>query len=131
MQSITRHTMPTTQTANQKRSHLQNDDEVTVVHKRERRRQIRLLPSRPSNVVCPALRLALQKKTLPFHLTLRTAERAGFRACKRCQPKGLGFREEQAKAVARACALIETSEELPDLETRRKRRAESVLLPSG
>ena len=44
------------------------------------------------------------------------AERAGFRPCKRCRPDGTAVRERRAAAVARACRLIETAEETPDLD---------------
>ena len=43
------------------------------------------------------------------------AEAAGFRACKRCDPKGDRARLH-AEAVAAACALIEASETIPSLE---------------
>jgi AraC family transcriptional regulator of adaptative response/methylated-DNA-[protein]-cysteine methyltransferase len=43
------------------------------------------------------------------------AEQAGFRACKRCDPKGERARIAQA-VVQDACAFIEASEELPSLD---------------
>ena len=43
------------------------------------------------------------------------AERAGFRACKRCQPDGLALAEEYAVKVAAACRAIESSEVAPSL----------------
>src|SRR4029077_1575423 len=42
--------------------------------------------------------------------------RAGFRACKRCRPNAQGPIEQQADAIARACALIETAETMPGLD---------------
>lgn len=43
------------------------------------------------------------------------AEAAGFRACKRCDPKGARA-ALQAEAVAAACAMIEAAESIPSLE---------------
>jgi AraC family transcriptional regulator, regulatory protein of adaptative response / methylated-DNA-[protein]-cysteine methyltransferase len=65
---------------------------------------------RPS---CSA-RLA-QRENVQFHTTCEEADRAGFRPCKRCRPNGVGFAEQRAAAIARACRLIETAEELPNL----------------
>lgn len=39
------------------------------------------------------------------------AEKAGFRACKRCRPTEPPLAERQAAAIARACRLIEAAEE--------------------
>ncbi len=44
------------------------------------------------------------------------AERAGFRACKRCRPAGASPAEERLAAVVRACRLIETEPEPPHLD---------------
>jgi len=56
---------------------------------------------RPS---CPA-RLA-RRENVRFHLTPKEAERAGFRACKRCKPNGPSAHVEPAAMVAQACKLI-------------------------
>ncbi len=64
--------------------------------------------------VCAA-RLAL-RKNVAFHDTCEAAERAGFRACKRCRPKAASLQEHHAKIVAKACRLIERAEEAPNLE---------------
>jgi AraC family transcriptional regulator, regulatory protein of adaptative response / methylated-DNA-[protein]-cysteine methyltransferase len=56
---------------------------------------------RPS---CPA-RLA-RRENVAFHLTPKDAERAGFRACKRCKPNDPSAHGEQAAMVATACKLI-------------------------
>src|SRR5689334_22665830 len=45
-----------------------------------------------------------------------TAEQAGFRPCKRCQPAGPGLAETYAEKVAAACRAIETSENPPTLD---------------
>ena len=67
---------------------------------------------RPS---CPASRPAL-RRNVAFHGSPEEAEAAGFRACKRCSPKGPTRAEEHAAAVARACRAIETAEEPPALD---------------
>jgi AraC family transcriptional regulator of adaptative response/methylated-DNA-[protein]-cysteine methyltransferase len=67
---------------------------------------------RPS---CPS-RSAL-RKNVRFHASCADAEAAGFRACKRCRPGEAGLAAERAAAVAKACRLIESAEDLPDLET--------------
>jgi AraC family transcriptional regulator, regulatory protein of adaptative response / methylated-DNA-[protein]-cysteine methyltransferase len=51
-----------------------------------------------------------------FHETCEEAEKAGFRPCKRCQPKQPSLQEQHAEVVARACQLIADSEEAPGLE---------------
>ena len=61
---------------------------------------------RPS---CPA-RLA-RRENVAFHLTPKDAERAGFRACKRCKPNDPSAHGEQAAIVAKACKLIVDAEE--------------------
>lgn len=66
---------------------------------------------RPS---CTA-RLAL-RKNVAFHDSWEAAERAGFRACKRCQPNGKALSEEYAGKVAAACRMIETADEAPALD---------------
>jgi len=58
---------------------------------------------------CPA-RLARRENVL-FHPTLKEAERAGFRACKRCKPNDPSAHSEHAANVAKACKLIVDSEE--------------------
>ena len=61
-----------------------------------------------------AARLA-RRENVQFHASCEAAERAGFRACKRCQPNGRSLAEEYAAKVATACRTIETAEELPGL----------------
>ena len=60
-------------------------------------------PARPENVA--------------FHDSCEQAEAAGFRACLRCQPKAPPLAERRAQAVARACRLIETAQDEPDLDS--------------
>jgi AraC family transcriptional regulator, regulatory protein of adaptative response / methylated-DNA-[protein]-cysteine methyltransferase len=63
---------------------------------------------------CPA-RQALRKH-VAFHASPEEAERAGFRACKRCRPKGPTLVDEYAATVAKACRALETEEEAPTLD---------------
>lgn len=64
---------------------------------------------------CPA-RHAHRRNVLFFD-TCAEAEAAGFRPCLRCHPTGPTPAERDAAAIARACRLIESSDELPDLDT--------------
>jgi AraC family transcriptional regulator, regulatory protein of adaptative response / methylated-DNA-[protein]-cysteine methyltransferase len=61
-------------------------------------------PSRPAN-----------PKNVQLHDTLEEARATGFRPCKRCHPDGLSADAENAAIVARACRLIDQSEEEPSL----------------
>ena len=63
---------------------------------------------------CPA-RMAL-RKNVAFHPSPEAAERAGFRACKRCWPRGPRLAAAHAAAVARACRAIENAESAPPLD---------------
>jgi AraC family transcriptional regulator, regulatory protein of adaptative response / methylated-DNA-[protein]-cysteine methyltransferase len=63
-----------------------------------------------------AARLA-RRENVDFHLTCADAERAGFRPCKRCRPNEAGLAERHAAAVAKACALIDEADEMPNLDT--------------
>jgi AraC family transcriptional regulator of adaptative response/methylated-DNA-[protein]-cysteine methyltransferase len=62
---------------------------------------------------CPS-RPPLRRNTR-FFADVPGAEAAGFRACKRCDPKGERARLH-ADAVAAACAMIEAAEAMPSLE---------------
>ena len=61
-----------------------------------------------------AARLA-RRENVSFHPTCAAAERAGFRACKRCRPNEASQAERQAETVRRACRLIDTAEDAPAL----------------
>ncbi|HET6522359.1 MAG TPA: bifunctional transcriptional activator/DNA repair enzyme AdaA, partial [Geminicoccaceae bacterium] len=61
---------------------------------------------------CPSRRPA--RRHVELFATCRDAERAGFRACKRCRPAAAGG-DERVAAIRRACALIEAAEEPPSL----------------
>jgi AraC family transcriptional regulator of adaptative response/methylated-DNA-[protein]-cysteine methyltransferase len=66
-------------------------------------------PSCPSRTANP--------KNVQLHETLASAKATGFRPCKRCNPDGPSIDAENAALVAKACRLIEGSEEEPSLET--------------
>ncbi len=51
-----------------------------------------------------------------FHATTADAERAGFRACKRCKPDQASLAERNAALITDACRLIETAETPPTLD---------------
>jgi len=50
-----------------------------------------------------------------FHATREDAERAGFRACKRCKPDQAALGEQHAALVTAACRWIEAEENAPTL----------------
>lgn len=65
-------------------------------------------PSCPSRIASP--------KNVQLHDTLASAKATGFRPCKRCNPDGPSIETENAALVAKACRIIEESEEEPSLE---------------
>src|SRR5215468_12302604 len=65
-------------------------------------------PSCPSRTANP--------NNVQLHDTLEDAKATGFRPCKRCTPDGLSVAAKNAGLVARACRLIERSEEIPSLD---------------
>ena len=67
---------------------------------------------------CPSPRPL--RKNVRFFRTVAEAEAAGFRACKRCDPKGERARLAQ-DVVRDACAFIEASDDMPSLEALAKR----------
>jgi len=66
-------------------------------------------PSCPSRTANP--------KNVQLHDTLESAKATGFRPCKRCNPDGPSIEAENAALVAKACRIIEESEEEASLET--------------
>jgi AraC family transcriptional regulator of adaptative response/methylated-DNA-[protein]-cysteine methyltransferase len=56
-----------------------------------------------------------RREHVRFHATCQEAEAAGFRPCRRCRPDERALADRHAAAVARACRLIETAEEMPGL----------------
>ena len=63
---------------------------------------------------CPS-RLA-NPKNVQLHDSLKSARATGFRPCRRCNPDGLSVDAENAALAAKACRIIEDSEEEPSLE---------------
>ena len=55
-------------------------------------------------------------KNVQLHDNLESAKATGFRPCKRCNPDGASADAENAALVAKACRIIEASEEEPSLE---------------
>ncbi len=66
---------------------------------------------RPSCAARPALRA-----NVSFHASVVAAVAAGFRPCKRCRPDEPPKAERNAAIVAKACQMIEDSDETPLLE---------------
>jgi AraC family transcriptional regulator, regulatory protein of adaptative response / methylated-DNA-[protein]-cysteine methyltransferase len=64
-------------------------------------------PSCPSRTANP--------KNVGIHDTLEEARAAGFRPCKRCNPDGQSLESAHGDLVAKACRIIEESEEEPSL----------------
>jgi AraC family transcriptional regulator, regulatory protein of adaptative response / methylated-DNA-[protein]-cysteine methyltransferase len=58
---------------------------------------------------CPARRP--KREHVVFYASATAAEAAGFRPCKRCTPNVAGGRARRAEIAAKACRLIEASEE--------------------
>jgi len=65
-------------------------------------------PSCPSRTANP--------KNVGLHDTIESARATGFRPCRRCNPDGPSLKSENAALVARACRIIEGSEEELSLE---------------
>ena len=65
---------------------------------------------RPSCASRPA-----KRENVSFFLTVAEAEKAGYRACKRCRPDRLGAPDPQVEVIRRACERIEQAEEAPKL----------------
>jgi AraC family transcriptional regulator of adaptative response/methylated-DNA-[protein]-cysteine methyltransferase len=66
---------------------------------------------RPS---CPSR--GANPRNVRIHDSLESARATGCRPCKRCRPDGPSLEAENASLVAKACAMIEDSEEEPSLD---------------
>jgi len=66
---------------------------------------------RPSCAARPA-----RPENVQFHSSCEDAERAGFRACKRCKPNQPPLVEQHAAKVTEICRLIEAAETAPALD---------------
>jgi AraC family transcriptional regulator, regulatory protein of adaptative response / methylated-DNA-[protein]-cysteine methyltransferase len=65
-------------------------------------------PSCPSRTANP--------RNVQLYDTLAAAKATGFRPCKRCNPDGRSLEAENAAIAAKACRLIESSEETLSLD---------------
>src|SRR6202161_1061062 len=65
-------------------------------------------PSCPSRTANP--------KNVQLHDTLESAKATGCRPCRRCNPDGPSVDANNAALVAKACRVIENSDEEPSLE---------------
>jgi AraC family transcriptional regulator of adaptative response/methylated-DNA-[protein]-cysteine methyltransferase len=54
-------------------------------------------------------------ENVQYFETCQAAEKAGYRACKRCKPRQPSIAAENATKIAEACRLIERSKETPSL----------------
>ena len=59
---------------------------------------------------------AARPENVTFHANATAAQRAGFRACKRCKPDEPALAERRAMMVAELCRLIDRSDEAPSLD---------------
>ncbi|WP_104202841.1 bifunctional DNA-binding transcriptional regulator/O6-methylguanine-DNA methyltransferase Ada [Billgrantia saliphila] len=57
-----------------------------------------------------------RRENAEFHADAAAAEQAGYRPCQRCRPQELSLTQRHVQSVAKACRLIETSDELPSLD---------------
>ncbi|MBB5330396.1 bifunctional transcriptional activator/DNA repair enzyme AdaA [Tunturiibacter gelidoferens] len=55
-------------------------------------------------------------ENVQYHLSCEDAEKAGFRACKRCKPDRIGLAAENSLKIAKVCRLIERSEQVLTLK---------------
>jgi AraC family transcriptional regulator, regulatory protein of adaptative response / methylated-DNA-[protein]-cysteine methyltransferase len=96
------------------------DDRWAAVMGRDRRADgIFYYSVRTTGVYCRpscAARRA-RRENVRFHATRQEAEAAGFRPCQRCRPHEPALAAQQASAVAKACRLIETAEDMPNLDS--------------
>jgi AraC family transcriptional regulator, regulatory protein of adaptative response / methylated-DNA-[protein]-cysteine methyltransferase len=59
---------------------------------------------------------AAKRENVSFYATAEAAQRAGYRACKRCRPDRLGAPDPKVEAVRLACKQIASAEEAPSLK---------------
>ena len=72
---------------------------------------------RSTGVYCrPSCGARLPKAAnVEFYATAEAAERAGFRACKRCRPNRMSLLEDHSSTVSQACRSIEVAGSVPKL----------------
>jgi AraC family transcriptional regulator of adaptative response/methylated-DNA-[protein]-cysteine methyltransferase len=59
---------------------------------------------------------APRPENVAFHESVSAAERAGFRACKRCTPGQPSLAERHASQVAELCRFIQSADHVPSLD---------------
>lgn len=95
-----------------------DDQRYAAIQRRDRAQDgVFVFGVRTTGVYCRpscAARLA-RRENVSFHPTCAAAERAGFRACKRCRPNEASQAERQAETVRRACRLLNADEDVPAL----------------
>jgi AraC family transcriptional regulator, regulatory protein of adaptative response / methylated-DNA-[protein]-cysteine methyltransferase len=107
-----------TRTAAARSTDVENDPRWAIVRARDPRGDGEFFYSvkttgvycRPSCAARPA-----RPENVAFHETRVAAERAGFRACKRCKPDQPPLAERQAKTIAELCRWIDRTETVPTL----------------
>ncbi len=55
-------------------------------------------------------------RNVRFYATVEAAERAGFRACRRCQPNQPTRAQQNAAKIAQVCRAIEAAQSVPNLD---------------
>lgn len=101
------------------RRYSSDDERYAAIARRDRDADGRFFYSvRTTGVYCrPSCAARLpRRENVQYHTSCEEAERAGFRACKRCQPNGPALEQEHATRVAAACRSIEEAEKEPSLE---------------
>lgn len=106
-----------------------SDDRWTSIVKKDRAADGEFFYSvETTGVYCrPSCAARLAKpENVRFHLTCEDAEKAGFRACKRCKPDRPPLVEQHTQMVTEACRFIEGAESVPSLEQLARRAGMSV-----
>lgn len=101
------------------RQGLTADERWNAIVRRDRAADSRFVYAvRTTGVYCRPSCAARRPKpeNIAYYATAGDAQRAGFRACKRCRPDDASGDAGSAPAVARACRLIETAEQPPLLQ---------------
>ena len=96
-----------------------DDDRWAALVRRDRAFDGRFVYSvRTTGVYCrpSCAARAARRENVAFHASPAAAEAAGFRACLRCRPNGESLEQRHAALIDRACRLIDSAEEEPDLE---------------
>jgi AraC family transcriptional regulator, regulatory protein of adaptative response / methylated-DNA-[protein]-cysteine methyltransferase len=65
-------------------------------------------------------------ENVTFYASAEAAEKAGYRPCKRCRPRGASLVEEQTRRVGELCQWLERAEPTPSLEELANRAGWSV-----